>query len=283
MSSEAQEHLETLGFRHRQLRCVGPTNAESKYYAGRVVGDSPEFARGLDCHGFAHLAQSMGYNIALSSRYPVGDPRRMEMGTPAQVMNTIKKYWEMCEPTSKQIVDDILGFPDMLQKVIDAKGCMVPDLALRTGRRYVHAGGTGQLEHKPRARQRKETLISRPCHPDCIAARDSIRDGIAIVPIDSASTCAEEEEDDNLAEASSGINEEVNEEDSVVQKYEVGALLLNPYGLGCVVLEYYGDGMYDVQFQCDGSVHAIFQDQLRPRHCNRPRKASRPSYSYELV
>ena len=35
---------------------------------------------------------------------------------------------------------------------------------------------------KPRVRQRKDTLTALPCHPDCIEARNGIRDISSVIP-----------------------------------------------------------------------------------------------------
>jgi hypothetical protein len=40
-------------------------------------------------------------------------------------------------PTSEQIVSDFANYPDILQKIVDANGCVVDDLRLRSGRRFL--------------------------------------------------------------------------------------------------------------------------------------------------
>ena len=44
------------------------------------------------------------------------------------------RCWEM-EPTSSRIVNDILNFPEVLRKIIANNGTIIPNEALRTGRR----------------------------------------------------------------------------------------------------------------------------------------------------
>ena len=39
---EAQEHMASLGYADRQVRCIGDTNADFARYKGCLVGDSPE-------------------------------------------------------------------------------------------------------------------------------------------------------------------------------------------------------------------------------------------------
>lgn len=163
---EAQEHLKTLGFQHRQLRCVGDTNKANPYYYHKVVGDSPEMCRALDSHGFADLEDAITYNCALSTRYNLDDPRRFKMGTPSEVWSTIERCWTVA-PTSARIVQDISKFEAVLDKIIEKEGAVCPDLFLRTGRRARQAlRGNAQLKHTPRDRQTTATLCEKPRHPD---------------------------------------------------------------------------------------------------------------------
>ena len=150
---------------HRQIMCIGPTNADNRYHY-KVVGDSPEFCRALDSHGFADLVICMAYHCSLSSVYPVDDPRRFHMGTPAQVWSTMTRCWQV-EPTSDRIVEDIRALPEVLERIIAAKGCVVQDQFLRSGRRARRADDKGDCKNKPVSKQRISTLRARPLHPDC--------------------------------------------------------------------------------------------------------------------
>ncbi|KAJ1424656.1 hypothetical protein B484DRAFT_464711 [Ochromonadaceae sp. CCMP2298] len=114
-----------------------PTKKDNKKYRGKLVGDSPEICRALDAHSFADLKLSMAYHTSLSSIYDFNDPCRFGMGTP-------KKVWETM--TSPSAMGAAMSHD--LKKV---------------------------LKHKPRPSQRKETLVGRPCHPDCWAARTMIK------------------------------------------------------------------------------------------------------------
>lgn len=78
------------------------------------------------------------------------------------------------DPPSDRIVQDILALPDHLDKIIEAKGCVVSDIKLRHGRRYERADGNGLCEKKPRASQRKSTLKARLLHPDCQDAMEML-------------------------------------------------------------------------------------------------------------
>eukprot|EP00732_Lithocolla_globosa_P000473 Lithocolla_globosa_v1_NODE_141_length_5757_cov_121.254121.p2 type:complete len:335 gc:universal NODE_141_length_5757_cov_121.254121:3013-2009(-) len=170
--ADAQKYLhERHGFRDRQLRCLGDVNKGTRY-EGKLVGDSPELCRGLDSHGFSDLKRSMDYHVAISSTYPITDSRRFGMGTPQEVESTMFRCWTL-EPRSERIVEDILGLPRVLDKIIENDGCVVPDEFLRTGRRQRRADDKGDLQNKPIARQRKSTNNKTVlCHPDAVEARD---------------------------------------------------------------------------------------------------------------
>jgi hypothetical protein len=165
--NEAQVYIAQLGFANRQVRCMGTTNAGTRY-EGKLTGDSPEMCRGLDSHGFADLVSSMQLHCSLSSLYEVGDPRRFNLGTPEEVWSTMSRCWLM-EPTSERIVQDVSKFRAVLDIIIAAQGCVVQDIFFRSGRRgdeWMRAKGDGHCKNKPRPRQRKATLKTRPIHPD---------------------------------------------------------------------------------------------------------------------
>ena len=203
-SKSAQNYLsETHNFRHRQWRCEDPTNEDSRYYKHKVVGDSPEFCRGLDSHGFADLKQSTVFHSALTSVYGIEDERRFKMGTPSEVWRTLCRCWEI-EPSSARIIEDISNLSGVLEKIIDAKGCVVQDIALRTGRRYRRADNSGDCKSKPRKSARKNTLELPLCHPDALGAvallngSKHLQDmAAACAPILTELSGEEEEKDEN--------------------------------------------------------------------------------------
>ena len=169
----AQEHMAARGFRDRQWRCLGSTNADTRY-ALKLVGDSPELCRALDAHGFADLGNAINYHVSVScSQYAVGDARRFEMGTPPQVWSTMSRCWTVA-PTSARIIEDIDALPGVLEKIIAANGCVVHDEFLRTGRRAVSRDGA-RLTRNARSRQRIETCRACPRHPDIEAALTELR------------------------------------------------------------------------------------------------------------
>ena len=128
------------------MRSENETNKDNRYHL-HVVEDSPELCRGLDSHGFADLKAMLNFCVALTSQYKIDDPERFHMGTPAQVASSLSKAWEAA-PTSSWICYDIKSFPRVLRCIVDAKGCVVPDEALRSGRRYFKLkGDKGESKH----------------------------------------------------------------------------------------------------------------------------------------
>ena len=167
-SAQAQKYISGEEFLDRQLKCMAPTNTGTRY-AKKLVGDSPELCRGLDSHGFADLKRSTLFHSALTSSYAIDDVRRFKMGTPAEVWSTIERCWTV-EPTSERIVEDIYHLPIVLDKIIEAGGCVVQDEFLRTGRRHRRADDKGDCKIKPRRSSRKETAALPPIHSDAAAA-----------------------------------------------------------------------------------------------------------------
>lgn len=159
---EAQEYIAERGFKHRQLRCLPGTNDNTRY-AGKLPGNSPEICRALDSFGFAHLQRSWKVHTSLTSILDPKDNRRFNMGTVEEVERTLRRCWEV-SPTSGQIVTDIQALPRVLQTIIEAKGCIVPDLSLRSGRRAGPDGGPGEGK---RARAAIATNTDLVLHADC--------------------------------------------------------------------------------------------------------------------
>jgi hypothetical protein len=167
-SKESQKYIQEKGFEHRQWKCEDPTNRDNRY-SRKLVGDSPELCRGLDSHGFADLKRSTLFHTTLSSAYKPDNKKRFNMGTPNEVWRTVVRCWSL-EPTSARIIEDISNLPGVLQKVIDAQGCVVQDLYLRTGRRSRRANDKDDLKQKCRSSSRKETIAIPLCHEDCLEA-----------------------------------------------------------------------------------------------------------------
>jgi hypothetical protein len=131
------------------------------------VGDSPELCRGLDAYGFADFKRCTERMRALTSGYNMKDkdPRRFGFGTPKEVWSTMERCWEI-EPTSERIIADIPSLSHVLQHIIDAKGCVVPEDRLRHGYRLEAHNDGRVLKHKVTSRQRKHLLQMGPVHRD---------------------------------------------------------------------------------------------------------------------
>ncbi len=110
--------------------------------------------------------------------YSADDPRRFHLGTPSQLLSSIQRTWRVT-PTSERIVEDIELLPEVLNKIIESRGCVVQDeefRGLRSGRR---AEGSGQLAPKVRRHQRVLQMSSTVPHIEEIAeAKEMIRGGL---------------------------------------------------------------------------------------------------------
>lgn len=158
---EAQAYLASRGFANRQIR--NTTANKGTRYEGKIVGDSPEMCRALDSHGFADLKAGLLTYASFTSIYPEDDPRRFHLGTPSQLLASIERTWRVT-PTSERIVEDIELLPEVLNKIIEERGCVVQDeefRGLRSGRR---AEGSGQLAPKVRKHQRLMEMSSTVPH-----------------------------------------------------------------------------------------------------------------------
>ncbi len=158
---DAQVHMEVRGFKNRQIRNI--TANKGTRYENKIVGDSPEMCRALDSHGFADLKAGIIKYASFTSLYPADDPRRFHLGTPQQLLSSVIRTWRVT-PTSARIIEDVELLPDVLNKIIEARGCVVQDeefRGLRSGRR---AEGSGQLAPKVRKHQRLAQMAS--CVPD---------------------------------------------------------------------------------------------------------------------
>lgn len=168
---DAQDFMESKGFKDRQIKNTNEGNKSNRYNE-KVVGDSPEICRALDSHGFAHLELCIKTHVALTSCYDIEDPRRFKLGTPKEVYRTLRRCWEI-SPTSDQIIEDILGFRLILEKIVEAEGCVIADEYFRTGRRARGTDGS-KLKKNPGKRQRISTNINILLHPDAVTAMESI-------------------------------------------------------------------------------------------------------------
>jgi len=69
-------------------------------------------------------------------------------------------------PSDARIAEDIAGWEKVCEKIIEAKGCIVPDENFRTGHRARKVHGEGVRKTKLHKRDRKNTLnLELPVHP----------------------------------------------------------------------------------------------------------------------
>jgi len=175
----AQAYMKSRGYEHRQMRILGPTNDRvCKRYRGKLVGDSPELCRGLDAHGFADLDAAVALNCSLASFHPRGHPLREKwsMAKVDTLFAAMNETWLHCAPTGARMLEDVAKIEPVLEVIVAAKGGVVADEFYRTGRRCRRADDKGDCARKPPKRQRKETLVAKPCHPELEATYELLMD-----------------------------------------------------------------------------------------------------------
>ena len=158
---EAQEYLEERGFRNRQLRAWGETNAEFRRYHWCLVGNRPEMMP-LDCHLFFDLADNTDKNIALTSSLDLGptdDPckyGRYGAGTPTHLSHSLRLTWADY-PSPERIVEDIQRLPITIEQIIAHKGCLVPEAA-------IHKKGCSRTKRKGQRGVHMSSAVSKVVH-----------------------------------------------------------------------------------------------------------------------
>ena len=175
----AQEYMAEQGFKDRQLRILGEDNNAlvPKHYKWKLVGDSPELCRGLDAHGFADLDRATALNCALAWSLDESDPVRSTwgLGTPDLVWASMYRTWSH-SPTNDRVKEDVEHFEAVLEKVVEAEGCVVRDEFLRRGRRARRSDGKSELKSRQRKRQRKDTIKAIEHHPELDGAYKKLTD-----------------------------------------------------------------------------------------------------------
>jgi hypothetical protein len=156
------------------------------FFFEHTYGAPPEeMCRALDSHGFADLKAAIMAYSSYTSVLLIGDARHFNLGTPNEVFRSIERAFAVA-PTSKRVVEDILALPMVLDRIIEHKGTVVEDEALRHGRRLAKhktweslKPNKAPLKNKPRSFQRIETLVSGvPSHPDVEEARKILKSGV---------------------------------------------------------------------------------------------------------
>ena len=117
-SKEAQDHLAALGFRDRQVRAWGETNAQFSCDHESLVGNRPEMCP-LDFHLF-EAAEELK-NIIMTSSKPMGpadDPcrhGRYGMGTPTDLSRALFTEPATAVPRTKRKGKRAFGSSQVLQ------------------------------------------------------------------------------------------------------------------------------------------------------------------------
>ena len=162
LTPETQAYIKALGFEFRQMRIMHSTCAEvHALYKWELVGDSPELCRGPDAHGFADFDAAVSLNCSLASAEESGNMLReaWDMGDPERLFSFFAKAWVECAPTSERFIQDLMHMAELLDKAMEAKGCVVPDDFLRSGRRARRRDDKGMYTRRVTKRQRK----THPC------------------------------------------------------------------------------------------------------------------------
>lgn len=171
---EAVQYMKDIGFFQKLIFIRGPNNANVvKRYRDSLPGNSPEHARGTDSHCFSDLMRIVCANVALTSHYENDDPRKFTLATPKSCMSAMLRAWSIVP--SHRFLDDIMDWPKIIDKIIEAKGTKVEGVALRSGKRYLKQGSeTEYYKSKPKNRDRIATLDGTPIHDDAKEGLDRI-------------------------------------------------------------------------------------------------------------
>ena len=84
-----------------------------------------------------------------------------------EAWSTMTKCWTL-EPTSARIIADIEDLGNVLDLIIENKGCVVPECRLRHGHRQMSHNGGRVLKRKVTQKQRKHMMQMGPIHPDAV-------------------------------------------------------------------------------------------------------------------
>ena len=114
-----------------------------------------------------------GVEDAIASFLPNGHPSKISLITPKEVFCTMRETQVHCAPTPERICEDINGFDHVLDKMIESKGTIVKDEALRHGREMNHKSDN-QLTTCLKSAQQKSTLQMTEIHPELKFIRDEI-------------------------------------------------------------------------------------------------------------
>lgn len=112
-------------------------NRERPRYKGHPVGNSPEFMP-LDCSLNKDLDDELWRHILYTRFLEEEDPRKFSISTPLRGSSAIRRVWENSVP-NERIKQDVYKVLTALPEVYKAKGCIVPNLGNRNGRRALES------------------------------------------------------------------------------------------------------------------------------------------------
>lgn len=168
---DAQAFMASMGMGARQIKPEGEAAQAftGTRYACTLVGNRPEHTRALDSHGFHHLSVAIDHHLAMSRTAGLQptDPTAFDASTPVRLWRAMERVWQVA-PSSEQIMADIFDWPSVIDKIIAANGCIVPEEDCRRGvRKAMSKREPGrELKRRPRAEQTKATNLPRALHPD---------------------------------------------------------------------------------------------------------------------
>lgn len=198
---EGVAYMKQIGMWPHMLKIEKPYHhLVGKVWQDCVGGDSPENASGLDRTGFQAMQECFLFHVALTTDLPLNDPNKWNLGTPAAVTRCMFRAWEIA-PTPEHTAKDWMALRSIQQQIVDAEGCIVPDIVMRSGHRAVpRADGSGNLESRFRNRQRKSTIGVYAVHESAQGCFDALTEESQADLMEKAELeaelCDDEEEDD---------------------------------------------------------------------------------------
>ena len=129
--NEAQDYLRERNMHHRQVRAWGDTNSDNWRYKESVVGDRPELC-GLDFHCFWDLDNALYNDILNTSSLPLGHKLRSGDGNQTELRESLLRAWNT-HPLSHRIVEDILRYKVVIDRIVECKGGVVADHTAQHG------------------------------------------------------------------------------------------------------------------------------------------------------
>ena len=191
----AQDLLERLGFKHRQIKACGPNTADhvecdeynsdrtlkkhwkwTNIYKSKLMGDSPELMP-LDRHLFQDLKYGCKLNVGATRWLHNKDRRKFLFNTPGNAWKSLVRTWNIA-PTSERIVEDIQEFYVSIAEIVRTRGTFV-DKNCHKGRRLdlfrtpipsakMEVETAEVIKKRVRCRTKEATMEDVAMHPDAL-------------------------------------------------------------------------------------------------------------------